>query len=72
MAAAVQEAPATSSTRWCTAPPDPADRPGRDSVGVGVRRFPCTMRTSSTVLRRALAVIEAGEPGVRAGAARAS
>jgi glycerol-3-phosphate cytidylyltransferase len=50
------------------------DRLERDFAGVGVevRYFPYTMHTSSTVLRRALAVIEAGEPGVRAGAARTS
>ncbi len=50
------------------------DRLERDFAGVGVevRYFPYTMHTSSTVLRRALAVIEAEEPGVRAGAARTS
>jgi glycerol-3-phosphate cytidylyltransferase len=42
------------------------------SVGVEVRYFPYTVHTSSTVLRRALAVIEAGEAGVRATAARTS
>ncbi len=50
------------------------DRLERDFAGVGVevRYFPYTVHTSSTVLRRALAVIEAGEPGVRAAAARTS
>ncbi|MGX5653830.1 hypothetical protein ACWKWC_03570 [Geodermatophilus nigrescens] len=38
------------------------------SVCVEVRYFPYTMHTSSTVLRRALSAIEAGEPGVRAAA----
>ncbi len=50
------------------------DRLERDfaSVGVEVRYFPYTVHTSSTVLRRALAVIEAGEAGVRAASARTS
>ncbi|HYO35918.1 MAG TPA: adenylyltransferase/cytidyltransferase family protein [Geodermatophilus sp.] len=47
------------------------DRLERDfaAVGVEVRYFPYTMHTSSTALRRALAALEAGEPGVRAVAA---
>ncbi len=50
------------------------DRLERDFAGVGVevRYFPYTVHTSSTVLRRALAVIEAGEAGVRAASARTS
>ena len=36
------------------------------AVGVEVRYFPYTVHTSSTVLRRALAALVAGEPGVRA------
>jgi glycerol-3-phosphate cytidylyltransferase len=47
------------------------DRLERDfaAVGVEVRYFPYTMHTSSTALRRALAALEAGEPGLRAAAA---
>jgi glycerol-3-phosphate cytidylyltransferase len=43
------------------------DRLERDlaTVGVEVHYFPYTMHTSSTALRRALAALEAGDPGTR-------